>query len=509
MENSIYDKPYGDSIDRFSSQPGIMRDLPTFASESFIDGQHVRFDNGFPRKMGGYIQLITGNFDVIRQVFVVTIANFLRVFVFQDKRISQFDLTRNGIVSNIIDRTPIDWEPPLTGENYIFSVDLLPIEQEGTVPKNYLIFTPLNTCKNIYNNQLSPIFIGDVQSTAPFEPVLNGTSGGIVVLNNIACIYGSSGNLFYSTPTNPFGFTENQIIANEKLIACRTYRDGLLFWTASKLIYAVFVGGEIGWQINVVASNISILSPSSIVGGHNNTFYWVGISQFYSFNGAVDVLPNPFNKNTFFQKINYDFAGNCWGMFVENFSEIWWFAPQDDGSEATHLYFYDTLGKEWSDTKMGRSCGFPSGYFLYPILASSTPDESDGGTYPLWYHEKGYDKVINNISYPIPSYFTTRIFSLIEKSPSTNVGIRIRKVEKNFQQIGKIKVDVYEIAYPDSQPQLSDSQTFTPEKTQIDLNAAGRFVYLKFTSNDLNGFYQMGHNLIDYKPDTTRPTSKY
>ena len=153
MSDSIYDKPYGDSIDRFSTLAGIMRDLPHFASESFIDGQHVRFDNGFPRKMGGYIQLITGNFDIIRQIFVVTIANYLRVFVFQDSRVSQFDLTRDGVVSNIIDRTPVDWSPPPSGTNYIFSVDLLPIQQEGSVPKNYILFTPLNTSKNIYNNE--------------------------------------------------------------------------------------------------------------------------------------------------------------------------------------------------------------------------------------------------------------------------------------------------------------------------------------------------------------------
>ena len=35
-------------------KPGIQRDGTDFAAASYVDGRWVRFQNGLPRKMGGY-----------------------------------------------------------------------------------------------------------------------------------------------------------------------------------------------------------------------------------------------------------------------------------------------------------------------------------------------------------------------------------------------------------------------------------------------------------------------
>jgi hypothetical protein len=35
-------------------KPGIQRDGTQFAAPTYVDGQWVRFQNGLPRKMGGY-----------------------------------------------------------------------------------------------------------------------------------------------------------------------------------------------------------------------------------------------------------------------------------------------------------------------------------------------------------------------------------------------------------------------------------------------------------------------
>ncbi len=46
---------------QLGSTPGIQRDGTIFASQSYIDGQWVRFYNGMPKKIGGYSLLINNN----------------------------------------------------------------------------------------------------------------------------------------------------------------------------------------------------------------------------------------------------------------------------------------------------------------------------------------------------------------------------------------------------------------------------------------------------------------
>ena len=51
---SLYDNKYGEFAKVIPINPGTNVDMTKFATSMWLDSQHTRWDNSFPRKMGGY-----------------------------------------------------------------------------------------------------------------------------------------------------------------------------------------------------------------------------------------------------------------------------------------------------------------------------------------------------------------------------------------------------------------------------------------------------------------------
>lgn len=511
QELGIFSTPYGDFIKTFESKPGIMVDIPPIASPCFVDGNWTRFDNGQPRKFGGMKKVITGSADIVRQMFIVSLGTLKRVFLFRNSGLFQTDYnSQNNTWSSEVNRTPPGYEPPtLEEESFVFSVTAFSKKNAGFNTSVYLFYVGTPTAKDICSDIQKPVYTGLVAAADPFGELPVATSGGVITVGDFLIIYGSNGLFLWSEPGNPFVIPNGTVFGYQKIIAARNLGTGLIIWTPTKLKNVTYDPSLNIFVETTLSDSISILSPSSIINGNNNTFYWCGLKQFYYWNGAVNALPNPFNRNYFYKNLNMNYAGQVWGMYVEDFTELWWFAPTGISKECNKLYIYDTTSHDWSYTDLKRSCGVMASAdaLKNPILAdSSTENIINTGTAMVWLHEVGYDVEINDASYPISSFYQTKWFSMFSDSQQTNLQMRLSRVEKNFSQVGDMTLIVLVKDFPDSEPYVYQQLTFTPETTSLDINITGRFVSFKYTSDALNGFFQGGTTFIDYRPDSQRPS---
>lgn len=526
MSQSPYSNPNGDFITSFPVVQGINLDVTKFASPSWVGGQHTRFDNGQPRKMGGFELIVPGKSDIVRGLYTVAIENKKRIFEFRNTGIWQIDQDETGAILGEVNRTPTGWVAP--GENdpdlyFSFTEFSTTFSDDGVLITNsYLYVVGLPMTENIYNTAEAPIYFGDINGTdnflpyeasvTGFSPVQMTTSGGIITTDNRIVLFGNDGVIRFSQQNNPNSYLASNYFAgrgSQKFLAARTWRTGILLWSPSVLYNAVFnEDGSV--SITVVSPAISLISPNSIIEGYNNTYFWVGKRQFFSFTGVLNTFQNDFNRNFIFENITSTYQGKIWGMFVENFTELWWFFPLQGQTECSTLIKMNLEEKSWSKTTLYRAAGTAATIFDYPILSSSITNEFSevSQNYPIWFHEKGKNMVVGIEEYPVVAWVQTNMMCLYREQQTSNFSMRLRRIEKNIDQTGDMYLEVYKYQYPDSTPVISNPIIFSPSTTNIPIDEEASIFTIRFTCNSLDGFYQFGKTYLDFEYGNPRPISE-
>jgi hypothetical protein len=516
---------YENSLGEFAKVIGIMEganiDMTKFSTTMWLDSQHNRWDNGFPRKMGGYEVLDYGTDSITRAIYVNMINDMRRYVWMKDKSIIQVDVNQMGQVVAIHDRTPVDFEPPEEDNNYNYSFTEYSVTEvvAGTFTSVvYLFFVPLENAKNPYTDTEKQVYYGRIDQTTPFEPYeayIYGsptrtpirTSGGIIENTTRLYIYGNGG-LVYFTQRNNFDLIttgSDGAGGSLKLIGAKPWRGNILYWSATTLYFGEETGAD--YNLSPLTSH-TILSPSTIIDGRNSTYFWMGLNQMYMFNGSLQVFQNDNNRNYLYANINKNYLGNCWGMYNEGFTEIMWIVPKDDDKEASLAIIHNTEEKTWYKTILNRSTGTTTGLPLYPVLADNqnlvlTPAEQ----YPIWYHEKGVNMKVGNTEYPIPAWVESRMFNLYTENPQANIALQLRRFEKNIDQVGDMQLQIKTYDYPDSFATVQPEITFSPTTTNINFANESSIFTIKFISNTIDGFYQFGPIVINYANGSARPTT--
>jgi len=135
---------------------------------------------------------------------------------------------------------------------------------------------------------------------------------------------------------------------------------------------------------------------------------------------------------------------------------------------------------------------------------------SGGGTvdfndklYGVYAHEKGLNAV-DNIETAIESYFTTADFGLPANQGLNNL-TRITRIEPDFIQTGDMNVAVISTEYAKSEETIDGPFTFSDTDEKVDMRVQRRHLQLKFSSNTINGHYEMGKVILWTEPGDVRP----
>jgi len=134
------------------------------------------------------------------------------------------------------------------------------------------------------------------------------------------------------------------------------------------------------------------------------------------------------------------------------------------------------------------------------------------GGYGIWQHEYGVNRVSIVEESAIYSSITTSDISWLTGNPSQdsitgiNRRMHLRRVEPNFVQTGTMGLTILGRKFAGGQSEEnSGPYYFTQETGKIDLRVEHRLVRLKFESNEIDGNYEMGRNLITAEFGDERP----
>lgn len=492
------------------TRPGVKRDGTQLDGDYWVDGQWERFQRGRPRKIGGRRLLNHDLSGPVRKLLMSSKNALNYVHSGYPQGLEQLTVALGSGTSSPQDRTPAAFAG--SADN-LWSMDIM-FDTNGSTNRllahaatNMTIDQETETA--LYTGELTAagalVSTGDVNAVA---------SGGVCVLHPYTFLFGNAGTARWSRSGLPRDFTGAGSglarITGQKIVAGRATRGGGapagLFWSLDALIRGVFVGGTTVWDFDTISTESSILSQNGVV-EYDGIFYWPGTDRFLMYNGRVQDLPNPMNRNWFFDNLNFTYRQKVWGMKVPAFKEIWWFYPRGSATECSHYIILNMEGGQdprtwyWYDGALARSAGFYSQVFPYPIMADLTADAN--GKYGLWQHEFGVDEIgANGVTLAIQSYIESGDLSPIlgnrgKNEPLRNQMNRLAEigVEHDIVQTGNMTLTVRGRRFPRS----SDSDktfTFSPTAEYTSMGEMRAYMRLRWESNVVGGNYQFGENVL-------------
>jgi hypothetical protein len=144
-------------------------------------------------------------------------------------------------------------------------------------------------------------------------------------------------------------------------------------------------------------------------------------------------------------------------------------------------------------------------------VAGSTVYSVTGG-YSIWQHEFGLNMSTLGTEEAVYSSITTSDISWLTGSPSgdnpvgVNRRMHLRRIEPNFLQSGTMALTILGRKFAGGQnEENSGPYYFTQETGKIDLRVEHRLIRLKFESNEIDGNFEMGRNMITAEFGDERP----
>ena len=193
--------------------------------------------------------------------------------------------------------------------------------------------------------------------------------------------FGSQGSLtdWAAVITNTAG--DLRLGSGSEIVAAIETKQQVLVFTDVSLHAMQFLGPPLTFGINVVSENLTIIGPLGAI-NVEDTVYWMGQEEFYSYAGRVQRLPCTvrdyvFTDFNFFQKEKVTAASNT------AFGEVWWFYPSASSEENDRYVVFNYQQNVWYYGTMNRTVWMDRGINSDPIAASTD--------HYLYSQETGFD----------------------------------------------------------------------------------------------------------------------
>lgn len=189
-----------------------------------------------------------------------------------------------------------------------------------------------------------------------------------------------------------------------QIIGALQTRQEILVWTDASVYSMQYLGPPYVWGFTLLADNVSIASPSTMVTA-SGVVFWMGIDKFYVYAGRVETLPCSVRKYIF-SDINIDQTNQFFGGTSEGYNEVWWFYCSADSDDINRYVIFNYQEKAWCTGTLGRTAWLDSALRQFPI-AATTGDI-------IVYHEASVDNGETNPPSPINSYIQSSDFDIAE-----------------------------------------------------------------------------------------------
>jgi len=290
-----------------------------------------------------------------------------------------------------------------------------------------------------------------------------------------------------------------------QIVSAVKTRQEILIFTDTAVYAMQYVGFPYIFSFNLLASNISLMSPNA-VSVANNIVFWMGRDKFYVFDGQVRALPSTLRSHVY-DNINTEQEFQVISGTNEEYNEVWWFYPTGTDTQINNYVVYNYLENIWYYGTLSRSAWLDSGLRQYPIAFDYNRRALN--------HEVGVDDASGSGSVAIGSYIESSDFDIGDGDQFSFVWRMIPDL--TFTGSESINPDVTLTltprdytggSYTSETGKSVQASALSPQElytNQIDIRIRGRQLKLRIDGSTLVGTkWQLGTPRIDIRTDGRR-----
>lgn len=205
---------------------------------------------------------------------------------------------------------------------------------------------------------------------------------------------------WYPAVTNQAGSI--RLSHGSKIVTAIQSRQEILTFTDQSLHSLQYVGPPYVWQQQLLADNISIVSPYAAAVASGVT-YWMGADKFYMYDGRASTLECDL-RQYIYDDFNFAQAEQFFAGTNEGFNEVWWFYVSENSTSVDRYVVYNYVEKVWYYGNLARTAWLDSGLRQYPVAATYLSN--------IVNHEAGTDDTSTGTPTAMDSYITSSEFDI-------------------------------------------------------------------------------------------------
>jgi hypothetical protein len=295
-----------------------------------------------------------------------------------------------------------------------------------------------------------------------------------------------------------------RIGSGSEIIAAIETKQQIIIFTDVSLHAMQFLGPPFTFGINMVSDNLTIMSPLSAI-NVEDTIFWMGQEEFYSYSGSVQRLACTvrdfiFSDFNFLQKEKVTAATNT------AFGEVWWFYPSASSDENDKYVVFNYQQNVWYYGDMARTVWMDRGINADPIAA--------GTDHYLYSHESGFDDGSTEPATALAAFIES---SQMDMGDGDHFLFMTRMVPdvtfRNSTAVSPTATMTLQARnYPGGLYLQTQAKAVTRTSTvpieqwtnQVNVRLRGRAFSLKVASSDTGVGWRLGTPRVDIRPDGRR-----
>lgn len=272
---------------------------------------------------------------------------------------------------------------------------------------------------------------------------------------------------------------------NEIYCGIKVRGDHLIF-TDSHIYALTFVGPPDTFATRPLGTNGGLAGPNAVK-EFEGIAYWMGVKDFFFYDGSVQVLPCTVVDHVF-DDFNDEQVFKIYAGINLEFREVWWLYPSADSDECNRYVMYNITDKAWSFGTMARTVLIGDSDVMNGAYGMGT----DGYFYQ---HEFGTDADTAAMTATLQS-------GDVEVDPGGNQLAHISRLIPDFKVLtGSVNLTLTGKKYPQaSETQTSGPHAITSSTKFINPRMRCRQISITVESIALSDNWRMGMPRVDLIP---------
>lgn len=286
--------------------------------------------------------------------------------------------------------------------------------------------------------------------------------------------------------TNTAG--DKRLDRGSEIVTGLATRVGILIFSDKAVHVMQPVGGQEIYSFRQVGEGISIASPAAATEA-NGIVYFMGVTNFYIYDGTLRVLPCPVWTKVF-EDINQSQVFSVFCSHVKDFNEVWWFYPSEGKATNDRYVVYNYVEQIWYFGTIERA----SFRDFSPFFEKPFGFDNAGN---LFVHETGD----NDGTEPMLSFI---------ESGDVDIGdgdqlMHVSKLVPDFDRLnGTVAVELRGRKYQQAPQFIKGPYPFNSSTDERGVRIRARQVALRITQQGLGESFRMGSWRARLRPDGER-----